>query len=236
MMNKIKSAIVLAAGRGTRMQPLTNLCPKPLIQVKGKALLDWILDDLATAGIEDAVVNAHYKAEMLEQHLEKRTEPSITMSIEEGRALDTGGGVANALSKIGEDVFIVTNSDNLWKSGIAPAVKLLHSHWEDNLTCLILLAKKTSALGYAGKGDFFIGDNQKPQRRGTRSSAPYIYSGTQLIHKDLFEGHLKGRFSFNRLWDNAIAKEKIKAITYDDFWYHVGTPEALQKTEKHWVL
>jgi len=228
--------MVLAAGKGTRMQPLTSMCPKPLIKVKGKALLDWVLDDLSAAGIKDTVVNTHHKAEMIIQHLEPRIKPSITISLEENQLLDTGGGVANALSKINEDIFLVTNSDNLWKSGLAPPVKLLHSYWEDNLTCLMLLAKKTNALGYTGKGDFFMSDDQKPLRRGTKSSAPYIYSGTQLIHKDLFEGHPKGGFSFNILWDNAIAKETIKAIAYDDFWYHVGTPEALHRTEEHWVL
>lgn len=232
-MNEVKTAMILAAGLGTRMRPLTDTKPKPLIKVRGKALIDWVLDDFPHANLETAVVNVHYKADLLKTHLRSRTHPSIRISDETDLLLDTGGGVAATLPLIDEDVFLVTNSDALWQNGFAEAVARLTSAWsDDKMDSLLLLAEVNRAHGFDGAGDFDLSKDGTPVRRGDKPSAAFVYGGTQLVHRRLFEDHPPGAFSFNALWDQALSQDRLKAVVHDDDWYHVGTPEAVGPTSK----
>lgn len=232
-MNTVKTAMILAAGLGTRMRPLTDTKPKPMVKVRGKALIDWVLDDLATVGIETAVVNVHYKAELLTAHLGIRAHPAVRISDETSHLLDTGGGVAAALPLIDEDVFLITNSDALWQGGFADAVTRLKNAWSnEEMDSLLLLADMNRAHGFDGAGDFDLTNDGTPVRRGHTPSAPLVYGGTQLVHRRIFEDCPSGAFSFNLLWDKALAQSRLKAVLHDDNWYHVGTPEAVGPTSK----
>ncbi len=227
----VRTAMVLAAGLGTRMQPLTGDRPKPLIEVGGKALIDWVLDDLAEAGITTVVVNLHYKAEMLSQHLSARQRPRVLVSDETEALLDTGGGVAAALPLIDDDIVLITNSDALWSGGLVHAITHLADTWSGGtMDALLVLAAMDRAFGFDGAGDFNLGDDGTPSRRGDRPDAPFVYGGTQVIHRRLFDGCPLGPFSFNHLWDNAFAAGRLKAVVHDADWYHVGTPEAVGPT------
>lgn len=226
----LKTAMVLAAGLGTRMRPLTDDRPKPMVEVGGKVLIDWVLDDIVQSGIETAVVNLHYKAGVLRDHLTRRTEPKIEFSDEVELLLDTGGGVAAALPLIDGDVFLVTNSDALWRDGLGPAIAALKATWTNDMDALILLADMNRAHGFDGAGDFFLDDDRTPRRRAESPSAPLAYSGTQLVHRRLFNTHPEGAFSFNALWDKANRTQTLKAIIHQDDWYHVGTPDAVRPT------
>ncbi len=228
--------MILAAGLGTRMRPLTDARPKPMIEVGGKCLIDWVLDDLANAGIENAVVNVHYKAKLLRDHLAGRAEPNITLSDETALLLDTGGGVAAALPLIDDQVFLVTNSDALWQGGLGPATAALMKAWSDDMDALLLLTHMNRAFGFDGAGDFLLSDDRTPSRRGDQPSAPTAYAGTQLVHRRLFKNHPRGAFSFNTLWDSAHQTGRLKAILHDDDWYHVGTPEAVEPTGRALTL
>lgn len=233
---QIKTAMILAAGLGTRMRPLTNTRPKPMVEVGGKALIDWVLDDLAYAGVENAVVNVHYKADLMRDHLAGRSSPTIIQSDETALLLDTGGGVAAALPLIDDDVFLVTNSDALWQGGLSGALDELKQAWSDDVDALLLLADMNRAFGFDGAGDFSLSKDGIPERRGDQASAPMAYAGTQLIHRRLFDNSPSGAFSFNILWDRAITGHRLKAIAYDDDWYHVGTPEAVDPTGRALTL
>lgn len=230
-MSDIKTAMILAAGLGTRMRPLTDHMPKPLIEVGDKALIDWVLDDLAEAGIETVIVNAHYKANMLVKHVQNRSHPIIRISDETANLLDTGGGVAAALSLIDEDIFIVTNSDALWKRGAAAAVAHLNKEWSSNtMDALLLLADMKRAHGFDGAGDFDLSEDGTPVRRGTKPAAQTVYGGTQLVHRRAFESCPTDAFSFNMIWDRAEQRGRLKAVLHDDDWFHVGTPDAVAPT------
>ncbi len=232
---RLNTAMILAAGLGTRMRPLTNDLPKPMVKVGNKALIDWVLDDLAEGGVVSAVVNVHYKADVLRDHLTHRSAPAISISDETEALLETGGGVAAALPLMTDDVFLVTNSDALWGKGLAPALGALKSAWSKmtvgaEVDALLLLAKMDRAFGFDGAGDFFVGADGVPSRRGNKSSAPTVYAGTQLVHRRVFENGPKGAFSFNVLWNKALEANRLRAIVHDDDWYHVGTPEAVAPT------
>ena len=225
---QIETAMILAAGLGTRMRPLTDSRPKPLVEVGGKALIDWVLDDLAGASIKNTIVNVHYKADLMRDHLNKRTHPTILLSDETSLLLDTGGGVAAALPLIDDEVFLVTNSDALWQGGLGAAIDALKQAWSDDVDALLLLADMNRAFGFDGAGDFALDDDGTPTRRGDQASAPMAYAGTQLVHRRLFDDHPAGAFSFNTLWDLAHKDHRLKAVCHDDDWYHVGTPEAVE--------
>lgn len=230
-MSDVKTAMILAAGLGTRMRPLTDKKPKPLVEVGGKALIDWVLDDLVSAGIETVVVNVHYKADLLRAHLADRTHPNIKISDETNHLLDTGGGVAAALPLIEEDVFLVTNSDALWGRGSTDAVSQLRRAWSsERMDSLLLLADMSRAHGFDGAGDFNLGEDGTPIRRGKNPSAQTVYGGTQLVHRRVFDNCPTGAFSFNVIWDKALQHGRLKAVLHDDDWYHVGTPDAVEPT------
>ena len=226
----IRTAIILAAGLGTRMRPLTDDRPKPMVQVGEKVLIDWVLDDLAASEIETAIVNLHYKATVLSDHLAHRGKPSIVLSDEAEKLLDTGGGVAAALPLFDDDVFLITNSDSLWRVGLGPAVEALMAAWSDDMDALLLFAGMNQAFGFDGSGDFYLSDDGTPARRGDRASAPMAYAGTQLVHRRLFDNCPYGAFSFNVLWDQTLQHGTLKALLHNDAWYHVGTPDAVAPT------
>ncbi|HET7595093.1 MAG TPA: nucleotidyltransferase family protein [Stellaceae bacterium] len=225
-----QSGMVLAAGLGTRMRPITDLIPKPLIELGGKALLDHALDRLSDAGVPRAVVNAHYKAEMIARHLEGRRQPAITLSVED-ELLETGGGILKALPLL-DEVFYVINSDIFWLDGRLPALRRLADAWDgEQLDALLLLQRTTTALGYEGVGDFILDPLGGVRRRREREVAPHLFAGVQIVHRRLFDGEKPGKFSLNRLWDRALAAGRLAAIVHDGEWYHVGTPEALALAE-----
>jgi MurNAc alpha-1-phosphate uridylyltransferase len=231
----LNTAMILAAGLGTRMRPLTHDLPKPMVKVGDKTLIDWVLDDLAEAGVSNAVINVHYKADLLRNHLTHRSAPALSISDETEILLETGGGVAAALPLIDDDVFLVTNSDALWGNGLVPVIETLKTAWSQmtahaEIDSLLLLAKMGRAFGFEGAGDFFVNADGIPSRRGDQAAAPTAYAGTQLVHRRIFETCPTGAFSFNVLWNKALESSRLRAIVHDDDWYHVGTPEAVATT------
>ena len=204
----VDTAMVMAAGLGKRMRPLTATTPKPLIQVSGKALLDHALDKLSEAGVTKAIVNVHYLADALEAHLARRAGGiNITVSNERAELLETGGGVVKALPLIEADPFYVLNSDNLWIDGPSDTLRLLAASWDDDkMDALLLLIPQASAHCHKGRGDFHMDAAGRITRRDKAKIAPFVYSGIQLVSKRLFEDSPGGPFSTNILWDRAIEK------------------------------
>lgn len=230
-----QAAIVLAAGRGVRMQPLTAQVPKPLVCLKGRSLIDHVLDRLATAGVAKAVVNVHYLADMLEAHLSERQKPQITISDERGLLLDTGGGVVHALPELGPEPFLIHNSDSVWIEGVGANLERLIAAWDgDKMDSLMLLASATASLGYEGAGDFVMGTDGRLQRRGERQVAPFVFTGVSIAHPRMFQGAPQGRFSLNQLWNTAMENGRLYGLRFDGLWMHVGTPEALNEAER-WI-
>lgn len=224
-----KSAMVLAAGLGTRMRPLTDELPKPLLEVAGRTLLDHAIDRLELAGVERVVVNLHYRAEQIAAHLAGRQRPHIEFSHEAER-LETGGGVARALDRL-DNAFFVVNSDVLWLDGTQFALtRLARAFVAERMDAVLLLQRAVGAVGYDGNGDYFLDPLGTPRRRGEREVAPYVFTGVQLLHRRLFAGVEETVFSLNRLYDQAEAAGRLHAIVHDGEWYHVGTPQGLATT------
>ena len=224
-------AMVLAAGRGERMRPLTERVPKPLIEVGGKAMLDWALDHLATAGIAEAVVNLYHLGDQIEAHARDRQRPRVVFS-REAELLDTGGGVAAALAQLGPGAFYVLNGDVVWLDGLQPALERLALAWnEDEMDALLLLQPVSDAYGYDGRGDFVMDPVGRLRRRPEREIAPFVFAGVQVLHPRLFDGAPEGAFSLNLLYDRAIERERLWGLRHDGRWFHVGTPEAIQGAE-----
>jgi MurNAc alpha-1-phosphate uridylyltransferase len=225
--------MVLAAGFGVRMRPITDNLPKPLIEVRGEAMIDTILNRLAEAGVETAVVNLHHLGDQIEKHLKKRKRPKILFSPEE-RILETGGGVRQALDKLGDAAFFVINGDVCWLDGRIPALQRLAAAWDDaEMDALLLLEPTVYALGYEGQaGDFIMDPTGRLRRRREREIAPFIFAGIQILHARLFENAPDGPFSLNLLYDRAQEAGRLWGLRHDGRWYHVGTPEALAEAEE----
>lgn len=224
-----KSAMVLAAGLGTRMRPISDSLPKPLIEIGGRTLLDHAIDRLAQAGIEEVVVNVHYKAEMVEAQLAVRSRPQIRIS-REAELLETGGGVANALPLLGE-LFFVANADVLWLDGVEDTLTRLARAFDPERTDAMLLLQRTvTAVGYDGGGDYLLDPMGVARRRGEREIAPFIFAGVQLLHRRVLDGIAERRFSLNLVYDRAERSGRLRAIVHDGEWYHIGTPEGLAET------
>jgi N-acetyl-alpha-D-muramate 1-phosphate uridylyltransferase len=224
------SAMVLAAGLGLRMRPVSEELPKPLVPVCGRALVDHVLDRLVAAGVRRAVLNLHYKADTIERHLAARRDIEIKFSLEE-KLLDTGGGVRNALPLL-DDIFFVVNSDVIWLDGKTAALaRLARAFNPEKRDAQLLLQRTTKAVGYDGEGDFMLDPAGFLRRRPEREVAPYIYAGIQVVHRRLFDGSPEAAFSINRLWDDGIAAGRVKALVHDGEWFHVGTKSGLAATE-----
>lgn len=226
-------AMMLAAGLGTRMRPITDHTPKPLVHVGGKALIDWSLDQLAAAGCERAVVNVHHLAPQLVEHLAARTRPAIVISDETVQLLDTGGGVVKALPLLGDDAFFVFNCDAITRDGSTPMLSRLRAAWDPGaLDVLMLVTPMETAHGFDGAGDFFVDADGGMKRRGQAAGAPFVYAGVTILHPRALAGETATPFSMNKVWDKALAAGRMKAIIHDGAWYHVGTPEAVSATEQ----
>lgn len=223
-------AMVLAAGLGTRMRHLTADRPKPLVPVRGRPLIDHALDRVAEAGVTEAVVNLHYRSDMLRAHLAERDSPAIAFSDETDLLLETGGGVAKALPLLGKSPFFVVNSDNIWLGPHAFAPLL--AGWDAAaMDALLLLVPVAQAVGYTRAGDFSL-DGGKLVRRGAAAQAPYVFTGAQILSPALFEGCPNGAFSLNILWDRAIAAGRAYGVVHAGRWCDVGTPEGLTEAEE----
>ncbi|MGE5504015.1 MAG: nucleotidyltransferase family protein [Actinomycetota bacterium] len=229
MTGPIAHAMVLAAGLGLRMRPITLSTPKPMVTVAGRTMLDRALDHLAAAGVAEVVVNTHWLAERIRAHLAGR--PGIMLSHED-ELLETGGGVAKALPLLGARPFYVVNSDIVWTDGAHPALDRLAEAWDgDRMDALLLLQPTATAVGYEGKGDFFLDPNGVPRRRREPQVAPYLFAGVQILHPRLFEGAPSGKFSLNVLYDRALEDGRLFGLVHDGRWFHVGTPDALPEVE-----
>ncbi len=221
--------MVLAAGLGTRLRPVTEHLPKPLVELNGRTLLDHAIDRLAAAGVEYVVVNTHYMPQRIAAQLAKRRSPAIELS-EEPELLDTGGGVARALGLLGEAFFVV-NADVFWLDGREPALQRLARAFDGARTDAMLLLQRTvGAVGYDGSGDYLLDAAGRPRRRGEREIAPFLFSGIQLLHRRLFDDWPQRVFSLVRLFDRAEAAGRLEAIVHDGEWYHIGTPAGLAAT------
>jgi MurNAc alpha-1-phosphate uridylyltransferase len=224
--------MVLAAGFGVRMRPLTDAVPKPLVPVCGKALLDHVLDRLLAAGVGTAVVNVHHFADLIERHLATRRAPDIVISDERAELLDTGGGVAKALPHLGATPFFHLNSDTIWIDGVRPnLIRLAEVFDASRMDGLLLLAATSSSFGYAGRGDFVMAADGALRRRGEREVVPFVYAGAAILAPALFAEAPPGRFSLNLLFDRAIAAGRLYGLRLEGTWMHVGTPEAVSAAE-----
>lgn len=228
-----KTAMVLAAGLGLRMRPLTLDRPKPLIPVAGRALLDHALDRLVAAGVETAVVNSHYLGGMIADHLAGRDDLTIVLSPEES-PLDTGGGVRRALPRLGGDPIYTVNADILWLDGPTPALGRLAANWDpERMDALLLLMATTKSVGYDGRGDFHMDPLGLLSRRGESEIAPFVYAGVQIVKPELFGRDTPdGAFSTNLVWDRAMEAGRLYGLAHDGAWFHVGTPDALAESEE----
>jgi MurNAc alpha-1-phosphate uridylyltransferase len=224
--------MVLAAGRGERMRPLTERMPKPLVPVAGRPLLDHVLDRLADAGVARAVVNVHYLADMIERHLQGRTKPAIVISDERDKLLDTGGGVVKALGPIGPEPFFHLNSDTIWIDGARPNLTRLAEAFDAAaMDALLLLAPLSTSIGYAGRGDFVMKADGRLTRRGASETAPFVYAGAAILRPQPFADAPAGAFSLNWLFDRAAAQGRLHGLALDGVWMHVGTPDAIALAE-----
>jgi N-acetyl-alpha-D-muramate 1-phosphate uridylyltransferase len=227
-----RRAMVLAAGLGTRMRPLTENLPKPLVKVAGKALIDHVLDRLADAGVETAVVNVHHMADQIEAHLKGRARPKIVISDERGELLDTGGGVVKAMTLLGDAPFFHMNSDTVWIEGVTPNLARLAAQFDaERMDAVMLLAATASSIGYEGRGDFAMTPDGRLRRRAEREVVPFVYAGAAILASALFADAPKGKFSLNALFDRAIEAGRLYGLRLEGTWMHVGTPAAIQAAE-----
>jgi MurNAc alpha-1-phosphate uridylyltransferase len=231
-MSSINQAMILAAGLGTRMAPLTSDKPKPLVELRGRTLIDHVIDRLVRGGVNFLVVNVHYKADMMKAHLAQRKDVAIQICDETDNILDTGGAIANALPLFRGQPFFTQNSDSLWVEGMGRALARMQERWDSNtMDALMLLAPCATSIGYDGKGDFEMDPGGRLQRRSEMKLAPFVWTGLQIVHPRLFDGAPSGRFSINPLWDKAIENGRLFGIRLDGVWIHVGTPEARLEAE-----
>ena len=232
-MTKLASdtAMVLAAGLGKRMRPLTASQPKPMIRVAGKPLLDHALDRLAAAGVTKAVVNVHYLGDAIEAHVRPRAVPAVTVSDERAQLLETGGGMVKAQDML-PDPFFCLNSDNIWLDGPRDAFSDLSDAWDAaRMDALLLLVPHTGARNFTGKGDFHMDGRGRLTRRRSGRIAPFIFTGIQLVSKRLLRDAPEGPFSTNVLWDRAIEEGRLFGVAFTGQWFEVGNPKSIAPTE-----
>ena len=226
------TAMVLAAGLGKRMRPLTATQPKPMVRVAGKPLIDHALDRLKDAGVARAVVNVHYLADALEAHVIARKAPQVTISDERAQLLETGGGMIRALPYL-PDPFFALNADNIWLDGPNNAFAELSRRWDpEQMDALLLLVGHARALNFSGPGDFHMDPLGKLSRRRDGRIAPFIYTGIQLVSHRLLRDAPEGPFSTNILWNRAIAEGRLYGLSFSGLWFEVGTPQAIRPTEE----
>lgn len=229
-----RTAMVMAAGLGKRMRPLTVTRPKPLIEVAGKPLIDHVFDRLSAAGIERAVVNVHYLADQLEAHLRARVKGvELTISDERKRLLETGGGLVQARGLLGNEPFLCVNSDNLWVDGPSDAIRLLAAQWDDaKMDALLLLVPLARATCHRGQGDFRLDAfGRITERRKPGRLAPFVYTGVQILSPRVIRDWPEGPFSTNLFWNRAMAEGRLWGAVHQGLWFDVGSPKAIRATE-----
>lgn len=226
------NAMVLAAGLGLRLRPITERMPKPLVSVAGRTMLDRALDALDAAGVEACVVNTHYLGQMVEDHVAARTRPRIHVSREDV-LLDTGGGVARVLPLLGGGPFYVVNADIVWDEGpgLPALARLAQTFDPDRMDALLLVVPVKRAVGYDGAGDFFLDADSVLRRRGAADAAPFVFTGLQVLHPRLITDAPDGPFSLNVLYDRALAAGRLFGLAHAGRWFHVGTPDGLDLVE-----
>ena len=226
------TAMVMAAGLGTRMRPLTLDRPKPLVEIAGRALIDHALDRLRAAGVKRAVVNVHHLADMLETHLRTADAIEIAVSDERAALMETGGGLAQARALLGDEPVFVVNSDNLWVDGPVDALRLLAAQWDDAaMDALLLVVPYARANNHQGQGDFHLDGEGRLTRRKPGRVAPFVFTGVQIIHPRLIRDWPEGPFSTNVFWNRAIAAGRAFGAVHQGLWFDVGTPAAITATE-----
>jgi len=231
-----KCAMVLAAGFGKRLRPITEKIPKPLVPIHGRTLIDRTIDRLEDAGVNKIVVNIHHLGEQISRHLGERTSSEIVFSPEPD-ILDTGGGIANALPLLGDEPFFACNADTLWLNGSQDALKRMIGQWDaDKMDALLMLHSTVEAYGYSGRGDFCADPMGRLTRRPENEVSPYLYTGVQILHPRLFDNAPDGAFSLNLLYDKAIEQERLFGMIHDGEWFHVGTPDGLADAEHYMEL
>jgi MurNAc alpha-1-phosphate uridylyltransferase len=225
--------MVLAAGLGRRMRPLTATRPKPLVEVAGQTLLDRALGTLKAGGVTDVVVNVHYMADRIEAHLKARQKGlKVTISDERDLLLETGGGITRALPLIGSDPFLSINADNIWIDGPLGAAELLANRWDPaEMDALLLMVPQARANCHRGPGDFHMDARGRLARRKPGRIAPFVYTGLQMLSKKLFAGVAAEPFSMNRLWDQAAADGRLYGVVHQGLWFDVGTAAAVKEAE-----
>jgi MurNAc alpha-1-phosphate uridylyltransferase len=230
---KPTKAMVLSAGLGVRMRPLTDNMPKPLVPVAGRPLLDHVLDKLADAGVGEAVVNVHYLPDQIIAHTAPRTRPRVIISDERDQVLGTGGGVVKALPLLGPDPFFHVNSDTLWIDGVRPNLARLAEAFEPSrMDILLLMAPTTSSIGYAGRGDYSMLPDGALRKRREHQVVPFVYAGAAIMSPSLFADAPAGEFSLTRMFDRANEQERLFGLRLDGVWMHVGSPDAVGAAEE----
>jgi N-acetyl-alpha-D-muramate 1-phosphate uridylyltransferase len=232
-MTQIRKAMVMGAGRGTRMAPMTDDKPKPLVPFMGRPLIDHVLARLNAAGVEEVIVNVHAHADLLEAHLKKITAPKITISDERAELLDTGGGVKKARPLLGDDPIFTFNSDSVWIEGRRPTLTRMMEMWDpERMDALLMIASATNTIGEVRRGDFTMEPDASLVRRQEQTVAPFMYAGVQIINPALFDEGPDGPFSTNLMWDNAMERGRLFGLRMEATWMHVGTPEDLADAER----
>jgi MurNAc alpha-1-phosphate uridylyltransferase len=230
---KPSKAMVLAAGLGLRMRPLTDTMPKPLVQVAGSALLDHVLDKLAQAGVAEAVVNVHYLPDQIIDHTATRTHPRVIISDERDMVLGTGGGVVKALPLLGTEPFYHLNADTMWIDGVRPNLTRLAEAFDpDKMDILLLMAPTANSIGYAGCGDYAMLSDGALRRRKENQVVPFVYAGVAILSPALFKDAPSGEFALTKLFDRANEEERLFGLRLDGLWMHVGTPDAVHAAEE----
>ncbi|MEC5289514.1 nucleotidyltransferase family protein [Aurantimonas sp. C2-6-R+9] len=233
---KPTTAMVLAAGLGKRMRPITSTIPKPLVEIRGKALIDYGLDALARNGVKKVVVNVHYLPDLMRAHLRKRKDMEIVISDERDELLDSGGGLVKALPELGTEPFYVINSDTFWIDGYRDNLDLLASLWDPaRMDVSLLIADMRQATGYDGPGDFVMDAEGRLTRVEERDMSPFIYAGAAILKPEVFAGMKEEKFSLNRIFDNAVEADRLFGVRLGGLWITVGTPAAIPLAEAAFV-
>jgi len=233
-LSNITRAMIMAAGFGTRMRPLTNTIPKPLVKVQGRALIDHVMDRLVAAGVKTIVVNIHYMGDQIKAHVEKRKDVEIIISDETDTILDSGGGIFKALPHFKGEPFFHANADTVWVEGASHALERLKAAWKPSeMDALMLLASTVTTVCYDGRGDFMMDADGRLSRVPEGRISPFVWMSMEILHPRLFDGVTPGKFSINPLWDKAIAKGRLFGQRLDGVWMHIDRPEAVKQSEEY---